>query len=123
MNVYMTRPFKKWAAQAGLSPSMLLAAVDEMDKGLVDADLGGGLFKKRIARQGSGKRGGYRVLIVTRYQGLWFFVYGFPKNARTNIKPEEQRAYREFAQELLAYTDKGIQKLIVSGELFVLREE
>jgi hypothetical protein len=62
-----------------------------MSGGLYDAELGGGLFKKRIARPGQGKRGGYRTLIASNKGDKWFFVFGFPKNERSNI---DNSAYR-----------------------------
>ena len=80
MKVYQTKWFERWARKQGLRGSDLCNAVEEMASGLYEANLGGGLFKKRIARAGQGKRGGFRTLLVTNLGDCWFFVYGFPKN-------------------------------------------
>lgn len=69
-----------------LDDALLLSAVQEMEQGLIDADLGGGLYKKRIPLRGRGKRGGARTLIATNKAGRWIFLTGFEKNERNNIK-------------------------------------
>ncbi|MDB5820232.1 MAG: hypothetical protein JWQ11_3872 [Rhizobacter sp.] len=73
-----------------------------MQNGLVDADLGGGLFKKRIARFGEGKSAGLRTLVATRMKGRWLFVYGFLKNERDNIDPDELAGLKGYATRILA---------------------
>ena len=89
MRVYKTRWFTRWAKKAGLSDKALLAAVEEMERGLVGDALGGFVFKKRIALPGGGKRGGSRSLVVYRRGMLVFFVYGFEKNNRSNVSRKE----------------------------------
>lgn len=79
MAVYKIRWFDRWARKEGLAEYSLCAAVQEMAHGLIDADLGGGLVKKRIARPGQGKSGGYRTLVATNKGDRWVFVFGFPK--------------------------------------------
>ena len=69
--------------------------------GLYEADLGGGLLKKRIARPGQGKSGGYRTLVATNKRGRWFFVFGFPKDVRSNIDEDEEEALKKLASHLL----------------------
>jgi hypothetical protein len=73
--VFKTRTFARWSRKAGLPDRTLCAAVAEMSAGLVDADLGGNVYKKRIPMPGRGKRGGARVLIATRLGERWFFLY------------------------------------------------
>jgi hypothetical protein len=97
MAIYTTRWFDRWARKQGLATSSLCAAVREMANGLFDADLGGRLFKKRIARPGQGKSGGYRTLVATNMGNRWVFVYGFPKNERGNIDRDEQEALKKVA--------------------------
>jgi hypothetical protein len=88
-----------------------------MDAGLFEADLGGGLLKKRIARPGEGKSGGYRTLVATNRGGRWVFVFGFPKNERSNIDKDEQEALKKLAAHLLSLTISAIGKAISDGEL------
>lgn len=117
MAVYKTRWFDRWARKEGLTSSSLCAAVREMAAGLFDADLGGGLLKKRIARPGQGKRGGFRTLVATNKGTRWVFVYGFPKNERSNIDKDEEAALKKLAAHLLALTAQTLGQAQDAGEL------
>jgi hypothetical protein len=86
MKIYKTRWFDRWARKQGLDHLSLCNAVREMAAELYEADLGGGLLKKRIARFSQGKRGGFRTMVATNRGNRWIFVYGFPKNERSNIR-------------------------------------
>ena len=88
-----------------------------MQDGLFDADLGGGLFKKRVAKQGQGKRGGYRTLLATNRGDKWFFMFGFAKNERDNIDNDEERALKLYGNQLLAYTKTALDQLAKDGKL------
>ncbi|MBW4620427.1 MAG: type II toxin-antitoxin system RelE/ParE family toxin [Cyanosarcina radialis HA8281-LM2] len=79
--------------------------------------LGGGLLKKRIARPGMGKRGGFRTLVATNKGSRWIFVYGFAKNERSNIDKDEEEALKKLASELLSLTLEAIEKAKSAGEL------
>ena len=115
--VYKTRWFDRWARKEGLAAPSLCAAVQEMMLGLVDADLGGGLVKKRIGRPGQGKSGGYRTLVATNKGNRWVFVFGFPKNERSNIDKDEAEALKRLAAQLLALTPQALGKAERAGEL------
>ncbi len=117
MAIYTTRWFDRWARKQGLTASALCAAVDEMAAGLFDADLGGGLLKKRIARPGQGKSGGYRTLVATNKGNRWVFVFGFPKNERSNIGRDEEEALKKLAAQLLSLTAKAVSQARQAGEL------
>ena len=84
--IYKTRNFTRWARKIGLNDSLLGTAVLEIQKGLLEADLGGGIVKKRIALPGREKRGSTRTLLATNRDDRWFFVFGFEKNERANCK-------------------------------------
>jgi len=100
--IYKTRWFDRWARKQQLTTPSLCAAVREMTDGLYDADLGGGLFKKRIARPGQGKSGGFRTLVATNRENRWIFVFGFPKKERSNIDKDEQEALKKLAAHLVS---------------------
>lgn len=117
MTIYTTRWFDRWARKQGLTIPALCAAIREMVNGLFDADLGGGLFKKRIARPGQGKSGGYRTLVATNKRNRWIFVYGFPKNERSNIDRDEEEALKKLAAHLLSLTAQAVTKAKQAGEL------
>ncbi|WP_372743362.1 type II toxin-antitoxin system RelE/ParE family toxin [Neptunomonas sp.] len=123
MRVFKNKAFNKWAAKEGLSDDVLLAAVDEMARGLVDADLGGHVVKKRVALAGRGKSGGVRTLLAYKVGNKAFFVYGFAKNVRANIKDEELKALERYARELLSYSDKLLTEAIKYGELIEVEND
>jgi len=106
--VFKTRYFSRWMRKTELSDELLFAAVTEMAQGLIDADLGGGIVKKRVGLSGRGKRGGARTLVATNKANRWFFVYGFEKNDRANITDDELAALKELAEQLLARTGKQL---------------
>lgn len=117
MAVYKTRWFDRWASKEGLSTASLCAAVNEMSEGLIDADLGGGLVKKRIGRPGQGKSGGYRTLVATNKGTRWMSVFGFPKNERSNVDKDEIEALKKLAAHLLSLTAQAVVKAQSAGEL------
>lgn len=85
MHVFKHRSFHQWAKSEGLEDAMLKNAIQEMENGLYEANLGSGLYKKRVAMAGKGKRGGYRTLIAFKGNDKAFFIYGFAKNVRADV--------------------------------------
>jgi len=102
--VFKTRYFGRWLRKTNLTESALCQAVAEMSHGLIDADLGNGVVKKRIGLAGRDKRGGARTLVATNKGNRWFFVYGFEKSDRANILDDELEALKDIATQLLART-------------------
>ena len=115
--VFKTRYFARWIRKTELSDEALCFAVDEMIQGLIDADLGGGVVKKRVGLSGRGKRGGARTLVATNKGNRWFFVYGFEKNDRANISDDELEALKDLAEQLLARTGKQLAEALNDGTL------
>ena len=115
--IYKTKYFTRWARKVGLDDSLLAGAVIEIENGLLDADLGGGIVKKRIALRDRGKRGSTRTLIATNCDDRWFFVFGFEKNERDNISESEITALKTLAKDLLGLTTFQIQEAIDQGTL------
>lgn len=122
MRIFKNKTFSKWAAKEGLDDDGLRAAVDEMERGLIDADLGGHVVKKRVAVGGRGKSGGVRTLLAYRVADKAFFVYGFAKNARANVSTEELKALKHLAKELLSYSDKALAEAVKNGVFIELEE-
>ncbi len=108
MRAFKTRTFQRWAGKAGVTDAALLDAVAQMERGLIDADLGGNLYKQRVALPGRGKSGSTRTIIATRFAGVLFFLYGFEKNDRDNITAKELALYQRLAHELLEMNDARI---------------
>ena len=116
MAICKTKWFARWSRKNGLSDSSICAAVSEMTNGLYDANLGGGLYKKRIAKQGQGKSGGFRTLLASNFGNRWFFMYGFEKNQRSNIDKDEEDALKLLAEKFLALSNKEIEQATQSDE-------
>jgi hypothetical protein len=115
--VFKTRHFVRWMRKSELTDAALCAAVAEMVAGLIDADLGGDVVKKRVALPGQGKRGGARTLVATRKGGRWFFVFGFEKSERANVTPTELDALQTLAGSLLGLTPIQLDKAVEDGAL------
>jgi hypothetical protein len=88
---------------------------------LIDADLGGGVIKQRIARRGAGKSGGFRALIVFKMGERAFFVHAFAKNERDNIRDDELAALKKLAGELLNYDDAALARALAAGTLMEVK--
>ena len=117
MKLYKNPQFNRWAKKAGLGDANLCQAAQEMSDGLYEADLGSGLFKKRIARTGQGKQGGFRTLIAFNKRDRWVFLYGFAKNDRSNISDDEKEALKELADYTLSLTPQALQTLVLENKL------
>lgn len=116
-HIWKTRTFSRWMRKTQLKDPALITAIEEMARGLVDADLGGNIYKKRVALPGRGKSGSTRTIIATNREDRWFFLYGFEKNERDNITQDELAYLQDAAQVFLGYSDTELESAIVIGEL------
>jgi len=121
--IYKTRNFTRWARKAGLKDSLLITAVLEIQSGLLEADLGGGIVKKRIALPGRGKRGSTRTLLATNLNDKWFFVFGFEKNERDTILENELATLKMLAKDLLGMTAAQIKVAVEEEFLAEVKNE
>ena len=117
VRIFRNKPFTRFARKARLDDTDLRRAVADIGKGLIDADLGGGVIKQRVARKGGGKSGGFRVLVLLKVGERAFFVHGFAKNDRDNIRDDELAALRRLAAELLNYDEAALAKSVAAGVL------
>jgi hypothetical protein len=117
VRVFKTRHFRRWMRKTTLADAALRQAIREMLRGLIDAHLGGGIVKKRLAVSARGKRGGARALIATNKGDRWFFLYGFEKNERANISDAELEVLQAIAAELLALTAPQLDLAAKDGSL------
>jgi len=121
--VFKTRWFERFARKEKIPDAVLLDAVGRAEKGQLDADLGGGVIKQRIARPGQGKSGGYRTIIFFRRRERAVFTYGFAKSERANIDADEEKQFKEAARHVLHLTDKQIKELVENGDFVEVRYE
>jgi hypothetical protein len=109
------RAFTRWMRKTELTDKALVDAAKEMEQGLIDADLGGNVYKKRVPLPHRGKRGSVRILVAARMQGHLFFMFGFEKTEKDNIDDDESAFLKKQASKLLALDDSQIDALIESG--------
>ena len=117
MRIFKTRSFTRFARSERITDGSLSEAVRRAGRGLVDADLGGGVIKQGAARPGGGRSGGYRVLIAYRAGHRAVFLYGFAKREPDNIEPDELMTLREIAGKWLAADTKRIVQALNEGIL------
>jgi hypothetical protein len=117
MRVFVTKPFARFADYENIGDAELLDAVRRAEDGLIDADLGGGVIKQRIARRGQGRSSGYRSIIVFRKASLAFFVHGFAKKDQGNISIKELRAFRMLADSMLNLDEAALSAAKRNGTL------
>jgi hypothetical protein len=123
MRIFKTKGFARLADKAEITDAELRAAAEEVNRGEYEADLGGGVFKKRIARSGAGKSGGYRAILFFRKDERLFYAYVFAKSDRANISQKELRAYKEAAGLYLdVYTDKELSAKVKAGSIEEIRQ-
>jgi hypothetical protein len=115
--ILKTKIFSKWLKKSDLSDQDILTAVGEMEQGLYEADLGGNVYKKRVAIGNRGKSQGARTIVATKLGSHWFFLYGFEKNVRANINNVELAHFQIVAASLLDLTVEEIDSLILSKTL------
>ena len=116
MRIFRNAWFERFARKQKIQDAALCNAVHRAELGLIDADLGGEVIKQRVARQGQGRSGGYRTLILYRRAHRAFFVYGFAKSQQANISDEEEAVFKKMAQHVLALTDEQLAALIQNGQ-------
>lgn len=115
MRVFKSKRFSRFAKNEAIDDLKLLEAVARAESGLVDADLGGGVIKQRIARKNEGKSGGYRTIILYLKGNKAFFVRGFAKSELENITKPEVIELKELARIVFSLSDANIERLVKSG--------
>lgn len=121
--IFTTKTFRRWMGKSDIANAALINAISEMEQGLIDADLGGHLFKKRVPLSGKGKSGGARTIVAGKIKGKWFFLYGFLKNEQNNISNIELKALQGLAKQLLELSDAQLNKALVANEITEVQHE
>jgi len=117
MRVFKYARFSRFARKEGITDDELMKIVGQLETGEAHADLGGGVYKARVARPCEGKSGGYRVIVYFKSEYRAFFVYGFSKSSRSNIDSGELRAFKNDAKDDFALTDRQIEDWLGTGTL------
>ena len=116
MRVFKSRWFERFALREGIANAVLRDAVVRAERGQIDADLGGGVIKQRIARPGQGRSKGYRTIVLFRRGSRAFFVYGFSKSQRANINDDEEVQFKNAAKIVLSLTDSVLAVRLKRGD-------
>ena len=117
MRVFKTKEFARFSRRQDIEDERLCEAVERAARGLIDADLGGGLLKQRVARAGQGRRGGYRTLMAFNAKARTVFVYGFAKSERDNIGSDELDFWRRVASAFLSTDETRLKAMIDAQEI------
>ena len=118
MRVFAVTDFQRFRRKERIKDEDLCEAIERAERGLVDADLGGGLIKQRIARSGQGRSSGYRSIIAYRQGDRAVFLFGFAKSRRANISQADQKDLADYGACLLTLDDTGVGALIADGTMF-----
>ena len=117
MRIFKTKWMARFVRRERISDAGLKEAIERAERGIIDADLGGGLIKQRVARPGRGRSGGFRMIVAYRTEERAFFLYGFAKSERENIEENELEALRVVAAEVLVRDDAALERAKAEGEL------
>ena len=123
MGVFKTKAFSRRAKEMGLDDKALFNAAKEMSEGAYEANLGGNIYKKRIALGNRGKSGGARTIVAFKIKDKAIFLYGFPKSERGNITQKEEAALKGLAEVFLSYSDNQIDRAVKAGDLIEVHNE
>ncbi|MCA1869369.1 type II toxin-antitoxin system RelE/ParE family toxin [Agrobacterium genomosp. 3] len=118
MRVFKNSRFHKFARKEKISDTMLCEAVERAERGLIDADLGAGLIKQRVARPGAGKSGGFRTLIFFRAETRAVFAFGFAKSDMANLDDAEEAYLKKAAKLVLGFADAQMDAEVAAGRMF-----
>jgi hypothetical protein len=118
-----TKWFNKWAKKNSITDEKLLAAIKNISNNLGVVNLGGNLYKIRVNKEGQGKSGGFRTIVVYRQSEIAIFVYGFSKNVKSNLNKEELTDLKILSKDLLSMNKQEYQNLVTQGEFINIKEE
>lgn len=119
--VFKNEWFARFARRNRISDAVLCEAVERAERGLIDADLGGGVIKQRLARPGAGRSGGFRSVMFFKAAHRTFFVFGFAKKDRDNLSEDELKAFKLVAGPTLEMDESQLQVQLESGVLIEVK--
>jgi hypothetical protein len=117
VRIFQNQKFEQFAIRNRISLNAICDVVRELSSGLIHANLGGGVYKQRIARAGQGKSGGFRGIVFFRVESRIFFVVGFAKNDKSSLSPHELASLKVFAKEFFSYDEQQIECLLANRSL------
>ncbi|MBN9226677.1 MULTISPECIES: type II toxin-antitoxin system RelE/ParE family toxin [Legionella] len=118
MDIFKNKAFHNWTEDYGIADAILIKAVNEMNTGAFEANLGGNVYKKRISLGNKGKSGGARTILAFKMNDKAFFIYAFAKNIQDNISEKELKALKQLAKVYFSFSNEELNKAIQEGTLF-----
>jgi hypothetical protein len=116
MRIFKNTWFTRFAGKNEISDEELKVLVNNLEAGSAEVDLGSGVYKQRLARHGKGTSGGYRIIVFYKSGEQTFFVYGFAKSDRENLREDELQAYRKMAKAVFSLTGEQLDELVAKGK-------
>jgi len=123
VRIFKTKWLARFARREGIADKSLREAIERAENGLIDADLGGGLIKQRVARQGQGRSGGYRMIVGYRAKDRAVFLLGFAKNVQESISDNEVLTLRSQAEGWFLADAATLQEALEYGALQEISNE
>jgi hypothetical protein len=123
LRIFKTKGVARFARRERIADASFKEAIERAARGIIDADLGGGLIKQRVARRGQGRSGGYRMLVAYQFGHRAVFLYGFAKSDRENIAPDELQALRIIGANWLAAGAETMTQAMDTGDLQEIKHD
>lgn len=121
MRIFKTKSFHRFTLKNNIDDLTLSEAIERAERGLIDANLGADIIKQRIARKGQSRSKGFRTIIVIKHEEKAFFVYGFAKSEKDNLRQDEEEQFKNMAKHLLSLSEDYISKLLRNGDFVEVR--
>lgn len=118
IRIFQTKNFARWAKKESITNEILIKSVFEIQDGLIDANLGGGLIKKRLQKNTRGKSGGYRTLVAFKNKDRSIFIFGFSKNERDNLDSSELALYKSLSKLYLNVSTKMLEVMCQNKQMY-----
>jgi hypothetical protein len=123
VRIFKTKSLARFTKRERIADESLCKAIEDAERGLLEADLRGGLIKQRVARRGQGKSGGYRMLIGFRSKLRAVFLFGFAKSELDNIDDDQLATLRETAALWIAADAQKLERALKDGLLIEVRHD
>jgi hypothetical protein len=117
VRIFLTKGVVRFTRRQRIDDQSLSDAIERAERGIIDADLGGGLIKQRVARPGQGRSGGFRTIIAYRAAGRAVFLYAFAKSDLDNIHDDELETLRIIGTNWLAASAELVEQAVEDGDL------
>lgn len=118
MKLYVTKVYDREVRSAGITDHELCELAKEIVQDPKKGSLGGGVYKKRVAKN-QGKSGGSRVIIAYHFSDRMFFYSGWekkdvPKKGK-EIPPDLERKLKQFSEFFRSLTDVQLENEVKRG--------